>query len=167
MTPRDDITTVYVARSSEIQWRAVQRDALVLFAFLLTGTMAGMGAALFTPVLLYFVAVMWHRHDKRIGAGARFLRIKIEPLMVGVPSYEQWLDSAESERSYVKKATRSAVSSRLFFPTMQLGGLGWGVVRYMIGHRTTVATVGVVALTVVELALIVFTFITVKHERSK
>lgn len=157
-----DRRAVYEVRSSEIQWRRVQRDVIAGAALLVSAFMVEKGFALVAPIVLYFIAAAWRGHDKRIGSGTLYLRTHIEPEL-RVPSYEEEL---ERDRSCNKKWTRSAVAARLYFPMLQVGTLAYGLWRYFttVPHPALL-TFGVVALALAQAGLVLYLVVT--HEHTK
>ena len=75
MANEESVRTRYTMRATEIQWRGIQRDAAMVFAFLVCGTLINAGVwALAAPILLMFLGSIWVHHDRRIGSNARYLR---------------------------------------------------------------------------------------------
>ena len=160
------------ARASEIQWRGVQRDAIALFALILCGSIAAAGVgALAAPVVLLFLASMWGQHDRRIGSNARYLRNILEPAMASedqVEGFEEYLDKIERIRSHNQKWNFGAVTSRLYFPTLQSAMATLGVWRYAVSDNyPPLETTLVITASLVNLTIIALTWIKVKRERSK
>jgi hypothetical protein len=173
MPTKNDRATViarYNVRSQEIQWRGIQRDATMVFALVLCGTMAPSGFfALLAPVPLLFLAAMWLRHNRRIGTGALYLRRVVEPAMHDeLQGYEEFVDGVEVRRSHSNRFNFSAITARAFFPTLQMSMVILGVYQYIASnHHSNEADAGVTVLAFVGLAIITVTFMKVKHERSK
>lgn len=158
-------------RNNEIQWRGLERDGSLVAAFLTAGALLPVGpVALAGPVLLIFWAAVWVQHDRRIGSCARYLRDVVEPAMRqfdDVQSYEDFLDTTESDRSYLSRHSFSTVSARLCFPTLQ--GLTWalGCGQYAGGTgQTGLTTAAVVAVSIFDWLLIGLTMAKVKHVRT-
>lgn len=166
---KDTVIARYNARTAEIQWRGIQRDAAVVFALVLAGTMAHSDVAILAPVPLLFIAVMWLRHDKRIGSGALYLRQVIEPAMNDkLEGYEDFVDRSEPRRPSVNRFSLSAVTNRVFFPLLQLSMVALGVYQYVSSnHHGGAATTGVVIAAITDLAIVAFTIYAVRHERTK
>lgn len=161
---------------TEIQWRGVQRDAMVIFAFTLMGVVFGgidqVGVwILLTPFPLIYLASMWLQHDRRIGSLAHYLRNVIEPAMEaidGLQGLEKHLDEFEGARSYSKRFHYTSIMSRLLFPSLQGMALATGIGLFMRSgpYDPPLVTLVVVAALII-LASTALTFAKVKHIRIK
>jgi hypothetical protein len=96
----------FQATKQEIQWRGVQRDALVVLALTFTvGIYVGIdkiGAwVMLAPVPLLYVASMWLHHDRRIGFLAGYILNVVEPALKDY-------DDLEGLDEYLNDRTRRA-----------------------------------------------------------
>jgi hypothetical protein len=166
----------YQAVRTEIQWRGVQRDATIIFAFTLVGVVLSsidkIGAwVILMPLPLLYLATMWLQHDRRVGSLAHYLRHEVEPAMKqydGLPGLEEHLNMHERSRSYNQSYHFSSIMSRLLFPSLQGIGLGAGVGLFIArGPINFPLTTLVVVAGVLILASIIFTFAKVKHIRIR
>lgn len=164
----------YNSVRTEIQWRGVQRDAMVIFAFTLVGVVFGsidkIGVwAMITSHPLIYLAVTWLHHDRRIGSLAHYLRHVIEPAMKEydqLAGLEEHLDTHERARSYKQRYHFSSVMSRLLFPSLQGISLGAGIGLFIHKGSFSLPAVSlVVVAAVLILGSIAFTFAKVKHVR--
>jgi hypothetical protein len=164
------------ATRTEIQWRGVQRDAMVIFAFTLMGVVFGgidqIGAwILLAPFPLAYLASMWLQHDRRIGSLAHYLRNILEPAMEqydNLTGLEKHLDEFEGARAYSQRFHFSSVMSRLLFPSLQGMALGTGIGLFI--HAGPYKPSVIVLVTVAALIILgstILTFAKVKHIRIK
>lgn len=169
MDIESSIVARFLARCSEIQWRGVQRDGITIFAFVLCAGLATIKLELVAPIPLLFVAAIWRQHDKRIGSGAAYLREAVEPRLHqvdSIESYEEYLNRVEKRTSSNNRWSFSALTARLFFPTLQISLLALGVYHYAVErHHSGILTSGVVVVTIVGVAITIVTWLNVKHER--
>ncbi len=164
----ETIIARYEARNHEISWRGAQRDAIVVFALVLTGTMLNTGIwALAGPIPLLFLASLWRQHDKRIGSGAAYLRDVIEPALNDIEGYEKYLDRTEPDRSYSRKWSFSATTARFIFPTLQLACMVAGIYHFVTAEKYsgTIAVFTVAAFTA-GVWIVGLTWTKVKHKRN-
>lgn len=163
----------FEAVRSEIQWRGVQRDAMVIFAFTLVGVILGsvdkVGPWILLAALpITYLASMWLHHDRRVGSLASYLLEVLEPTLRGydqLPGLEEYLNSFEPTRRKGKHFT--SVMARLLFPTLQLALLGTGVGMFISkGPLNPNLTVLVIVAGVVILMATALTFAKVKHIRK-
>ncbi|HSE61487.1 MAG TPA: hypothetical protein VLA88_04300 [Candidatus Saccharimonadales bacterium] len=166
----------FIVTRSEIQWRGIQRDAMVIFAFTLMGVIMGsidkVGVwVLLTPFPLVYLAALWLQHDRRIGSLSQYLRSVIEPALKaydGLEGLEEYLNANERARSYAQRHHFTAVMARLLFPSLQslalAAGLGIFVHRGSFGLlQNTLMAVGALII----LGSIALTFSKVKHVRIR
>lgn len=164
----------FEAIRTEIQWRGIQRDAMVIFAFTVLGVVFGsintVGMwILLAPIPITYLAAMWLHHDRRIGSLARYLLDQIEPAMKkhdALLGLEEYLDAFETARK--SGSHFSAIMSRLLFPTLQLAASSTGVGIFIANGPSNSAVVGlVIVAAVIALTTIIFTFKKVKHIRIR
>jgi hypothetical protein len=143
----------------------------VIFALVLCGSMYLASVfAVAAPAALLFLGAMWMHHDRRVGSNARYLRDVLEPAMHdcdGIEGFEAYLDRTEPNRSHTMPSFTSAMS-RLLFPVLQVAMVGLGMGRYIAArHHDDGATTLMVVGVVLGIALAVFTFAKVKHQRLR
>jgi hypothetical protein len=167
----------FQATKGEVQWRAVQRDALVVLTLtFIVGVYVAVdkiGAwVMLTPLPLMVVASMWMHHDRRIGmlAGG-YIKEVLEPALRqydGLIGLEDYLNQKDSTRSFSQRYHFTAIMSRLLFPGLQALALVTGLGVYIVkGPHTPVTLVAVGVGSVLISVLIAFTFVKVKHERHE
>jgi hypothetical protein len=166
----------FQATKQEIQWRGVQRDALVVLALTFTvGIYVGIdkiGAwVMLAPVPLLYVASMWLHHDRRIGFLAGYILNVVEPALKDYDDLEgldEYLNDKDPARSFARRLHFSEIVGRLVFPGLQLAALASGVGIYIAKGSFTPLTVWFVAMgTVLMLVVICLTFSKVKHIRQR
>jgi hypothetical protein len=166
----------FQATKQEIQWRGVQRDALVVLALTFTvGIYVGIdkiGAwVMLAPVPLLYVASMWLHHDRRIGFLAGYILNVVEPALKDYDDLEgldEYLNDKDPARSFARRLHFSEIVGRLVFPGLQLAALASGVGIYIAKGSFTPLTVWFVAMgSVLMLVVIWLTFSKVKHIRQR
>lgn len=167
----------FQATKAEVQWRAVQRDALVVLTLtFMVGVYVGLDKiglwVMLVPLSLTVVASMWMHHDRRIGmlAGG-YIKEILEPALRGYDGLiglEDYLNQKDSTRSFSQRHHFTAVMSRLLFPGLQALALATGLGLYIAKGSFTPASVwAVVGGTILIGGVIVYTFVKVKHERHE
>ena len=77
ITPAERINLLvarFTVRSSENQWRGIQRNAISIFVVgIPVGAYFAGTYALAAPLLLMFFAATWGQHDDRIGDNSRYI----------------------------------------------------------------------------------------------
>lgn len=166
----------FQATKQEIQWRGVQRDALVVLALTFTvGIYVGIDKigvwVMLAPVPLLYVASMWLHHDRRIGFLAGYILNVVEPALKDYDDLEgldEYLNDKDPARSFARRLHFSEIVGRLVFPGLQLAALASGVGIYIAKGSFTPLTVWFVAMgTVLMLVVIWLTFSKVKHIRQR
>lgn len=166
----------FQATKQEIQWRGVQRDALVVLALTFTvGIYVGIDKigvwVILAPVPLLYVASMWLHHDRRIGFLASYILNVVEPALKEYDNLEgldDYLNDKDPARSFARRLHFSAIVGRLVFPGLQLATLATGIGIYIAkGSFSPLTVLSVAAGAVLMLGVTWLTFIKVKHIRQR
>lgn len=161
----------------EVQWRAIQRDALVVLTLtFIVGVYVAVDKigpwVMLTPPPLMIVAAMWMHHDRRIGmlAGG-YIKHVLEPALKefdGLIGLEDYLDQNDPTRSFAQRHHFTAIMNRLLFPGLQTLALLTGLGIYIAkGSFTAVSVWAVTIGTLLMGVIIVITFVKVRHERHR